>query len=462
MRYAKKLWITFLLSAFCLTGLSGCAFSGPVALSAQKVQLNVGQVYALSVCNTSTKSLEYTTQWQTSNENIVSVQDGLLTGISEGEAEITAVATVKQENGSSQQKNMTCKVVVGNFEVQTQSFTLTSPYTTIEPGTTVALSAQFTPDNATQTQLTWNSSDESVATVQDGIVTAVQRGSVTITASLTDKPEIQASITLTVASVNDVVESLELSETEISLTAGQTKQIQLKIDPIIYDGPIAWTSSDPAVAEVSDGTVKAISAGTTEIQVAAGDKTASCTVRVTGEAKTSVSLNQTSVSITDGQTQQMQFSVSVSPTAMDRDGKWSVSDTTYASVDQTGLVTFKPLPQGEQFDYVQIYVTYQIASGEKASCKIIMQRNKQESDQEVEDVIIDGTNRTLQVGQTLTLSYTVVPTGAAADFGWKSDDPEIVSVQDGKITALQEGTTRITLYLKSNPDICSRIKITVE
>ena len=91
-----------------------------------------------------------------------------------------------------------------------------------------------------------------------------------------------------------------------------------------------------------------------------------------------------------------------------------------------------------------------------------MQRNKQESDQEVEDVIIDGTNRTLQVGQTLTLSYTVVPTGAAADFGWKSDDPEIVSVQDGKITALQEGTTRITLYLKSNPDICSRIKITVE
>jgi len=258
------------------------------------------------------------------------------------------------------------------------------------------------------------------------------------------------------------VESLELSETEISLTAGQTKQIQLKIDPIIYDGPIAWTSSDPAVAEVSDGTVKAISAGTTEIQVAAGDKTASCTVRVTGEAKTSVSLNQTSVSITDGQTQQMQFSVSVSPTAMDRDGKWSVSDTTYASVDQTGLVTFKPLPQGEQFDYVQIYVTYQIASGEKASCKIIMQRNKQESDQEVEDVIIDGTNRTLQVGQTLTLSYTVVPTGAAADFGWKSDDPEIVSVQDGKITALQEGTTRITLYLKSNPDICSRIKITVE
>ena len=238
MRYAKKLWITFLLSAFCLTGLSGCAFSGPVALSAQKVQLNVGQVYALSVCNTSAKSIEYTTQWQTSNENIVSVQDGLLTGISEGEAEITAVTTVKQENGRSQQKNMTCKVVVGNFEVQTQSFTLTSPYTTIEPGTTVSLSAQFTPDNATQTQLTWNSSDESVATVQDGIVTAVQRGSVTITASLTDKPESQASITLTVASVNDVVESLELSETEISLTAGQTKQIQLKIDPIIYDGPM--------------------------------------------------------------------------------------------------------------------------------------------------------------------------------------------------------------------------------
>jgi hypothetical protein len=63
---------------------------------------------------------------------------------------------------------------------------------------TVTLTPSYTPDNATEGYLTWTSSDESVATVADGVVTGVAPGTATITATSTLDATVSASATVTV------------------------------------------------------------------------------------------------------------------------------------------------------------------------------------------------------------------------------------------------------------------------
>ena len=66
-------------------------------------------------------------------------------------------------------------------------------------GATGTLTATCTPDTAEDLTVTWSSSNESVATVADGVVTAVTAGTAVITAVSNGEPAISASCTVTVA-----------------------------------------------------------------------------------------------------------------------------------------------------------------------------------------------------------------------------------------------------------------------
>ncbi|MBQ7209714.1 MAG: Ig domain-containing protein, partial [Paludibacteraceae bacterium] len=82
----------------------------------------------------------------------------------------------------------------------------------VELGSTVAMHAVVTPEDATDKSLTWTSSDESIATVDDaGVVTGLAEGEVTITATSVDDPEVSASAKVVVfeASAKTIAEVIE-------------------------------------------------------------------------------------------------------------------------------------------------------------------------------------------------------------------------------------------------------------
>ena len=158
----------------------------------------------------------------------------------------------------------------------------------LKVGASAQLTATVKPDNATNKTVSWDSSDNSVAKVSDGKVTALKAGTATITATAGD---ISSSITVTVADVPVPVESVTISgdgvkDGKLSLKSGASAQLTATVKPDnATDRKVTWTSSDSSVANVmGTGVVTAGSkAGRATVTATAGGVSAS--VEVTVEAQ---------------------------------------------------------------------------------------------------------------------------------------------------------------------------------
>ena len=118
--------------------------------------------------------------WESSNTSVATVDaTGKVTAIGAG----TATITVTTEDGS---KTATCAVTVTAATVSVSGVTLNKTALSLTVGDTETLTATITPDNATNKNVTWSSDTPSVASVNNGVVTAVAPGTATITATTVD------------------------------------------------------------------------------------------------------------------------------------------------------------------------------------------------------------------------------------------------------------------------------------
>ncbi len=126
-----------------------------------------------------------TVTWSSDNEAVATVADGKVTAMGAGSATITATVD---------DKTATCAVTVTN---PLQSISLNKTETTLKKGQEETLTVSYNPDDTTDSKtVSWNSSDPSVATVDNaGKITAIKDGSTTITATVGDKT---ATCTVTV------------------------------------------------------------------------------------------------------------------------------------------------------------------------------------------------------------------------------------------------------------------------
>ncbi len=227
--------------------------------------------YTIEPANASIQDLE----WESTDEAVAKVQYSsgryVLYAYKNGTTTITATAT----DGSG--VTASCEVTV-NINYPVQGISLNHDAKTFtKAGETLQLTATIYPDSATNKTVTWKSSDEKVATVDEsGLVTAVGNGTANITATTED-----GNYTATCKVTVEIPElTLSLDKSELTLT--QTEE-QQKLTATVSDTEekVTWLSSDPFVATVTrDGIVTAIANGTATITASAGDKTVSCTVEV--------------------------------------------------------------------------------------------------------------------------------------------------------------------------------------
>jgi Tol biopolymer transport system component/uncharacterized protein YjdB len=190
--------------------------------------------------------------------------------------------------------------------------------------------------------LTWTSSDASVATVSaTGLVTAIDNGTATITASTQG---VSSTASVTVDQVAATVVLSPTAETFVSLT--DTTQFSATVrdalGSTITGASVAWSSSDAAVATASsDGLVTAESNGSAVLSATSGSATGFAAITV-GQVAATVVLSPTAetfVSLTDT----TQFSATVQDalgvTMAGAAVTWASSATGVASVDAGGLVT---------------------------------------------------------------------------------------------------------------------------
>lgn len=154
--------------------LGGTLFKAGVAdisLDSSTLTVEVGDYVDIKATALNSSSLKY----EVADTSIATVDtNGRVTGVKVGSTTVKVIDT----NG----KYVECNITVKAASVKTQSITLDKTNLSLEVGESYTLAASVVPSNATERDIRWDSSNESVATVNDGIVTAKSSGTAVITA----------------------------------------------------------------------------------------------------------------------------------------------------------------------------------------------------------------------------------------------------------------------------------------
>lgn len=331
-----------------------------VKLDKRTLDLTVGGSDTLTATVLPADAADKDVTWVSSDPDVATVANGVVTAVNAGKATITV--SVKANPALTD----TCEVTVKDQVIAVTGVTLTPDKATLNVGETQELTAVVAPSNATNKTVTWASSDPAVATVKDGVVTAVGKGTATITVTTEDGNH-TAACTIT---VKLPVSKVTLNETSTALVVGSTKQLIATVEPAnADDSTVTWKSGDTNVATVDqNGNVTAVGVGSTTITATAGGKSATCTVIVTAKPVPIQGIALADAEVFVGYT--VQFAPVFSPAdTTERDVKWSSSDTKIATVDANGRVT------GVAEGKVTITVTSTANPAITASCTVTVTKN---------------------------------------------------------------------------------------
>lgn len=297
-------------------------------------------------------------------------------------------------------------LAVKGAPVAVEDIALNKSTLTIAKNGSAQLTATIKPDDATDKTITWDSSEKTVATVdENGLVTAVSPGETTITATAGEK---SATCVVTVSDEEDLIATFTNKDSinrDIDLGKDTRFRLTVKMKNINAHVPeIVWTSDDPDVAEIksTNSTVKfpeayvtAKKLGTAHITATAGTHSVTFNVKVEILAQTvTISCADTDLTKTVLVGRPLQLTATVTPADTTQSNVVWASDTEkVATVDQTGKVTL--LSTGT--------VTISAKAGSRADYKTLKVVNLGQSDYQV--TMPDG--QTTSVGEVVTLPVTV-------------------------------------------------------
>lgn len=150
-----------------------------VTLDITSETLNVGSSIQLTATVSPSDATNKNVIWVSSNSNIVSVDNGLITALQVGSANIT-VTTIDWNFQDI------CQVTVTNNPIHVTSVSLNQHSLNTYVGNISNLTATILPSTATDKSVSWHSNNTSVATVDNGVVTAMGTGNATITVTTND------------------------------------------------------------------------------------------------------------------------------------------------------------------------------------------------------------------------------------------------------------------------------------
>ena len=415
-----------------------------ISLNRTSATMNCNETLQLTATILPNNASNKAVTWTSSNTNVATVSSsGLVTAKAAGTATITATT----QDGSN--LSATCHITVSP-QLAT-GITLNKTSATINNGNALQLTATVTPSNTTNPAVAWASSNTSVATVNNnGMVLAKGPGNVTITATTTDGSNLSASCAVTVI---QLATGITLSQTSATLSNGEMLQLTATVMPNnASNKAVTWTSSNTSVATVSsNGLVTAKGRGTATITATTTDGSnlsASCTITV-DQLATGISLSQTTANINKGET--LQLTATVTPSnANNKTVTWTSSNTTIATVSNTGLVTAKAVGNAT------ITATTADGSSLSASCQVTV-------NQPATGISINKTSATINNGETLQLTATVSPSNASnKSVTWTSSNTSVATVNsNGLVTAKGRGSATITATTTDGTNLSASCAITV-
>ena len=393
------------------------------------LELNVGATKTIIATVEPENATDKTLYYESSSPEVVKVDAyGKIRALLPGEA----IITVRTKDGVADQ------IQVSVMPVLAESISISFPDFRFEVGDEIQFHAQVLPSDTSDKTVSWTSSDDGVAVVDEsGLVRIISVGTAIITATttngLTDKCEITVSPTRVTSVTIDRV-SLGITGDILELCVGETRTITATVAPAnATDKTLTFKSDSPDIVSVDEnGNIKALSPGSATIVVSeAGGLRDLLSVTVVARMEESVTLNIMKTELRIGQTVQLLANV-LPPNATEKSVAWSSSDAGVATVDENGLVTAVSIGT--------TVITATSVNGLKAECAVTVAPTP------VESVTLNHAAATLNSGETLQLTATLLPEDATdKSVAWSSTDTGVATVDEiGWITAVSVGTSVIT------------------
>ncbi len=425
-------------SSFPVTGVHITPDSKRLNLSVTETCQVTAEVAPFYADNTS-----YT--YSSSNTGVATVNaSGLVTPVHPG----TATITVKTDDGGfTDTCTVTVHIGLSGISLAQQQATLYLDAATAGADS-VTLTPTFTPQDAQDKTIFYQSADTGIATVDtSGTVTAVSAGTVTITAMANDGGHTATCL----VTVNQHATGVSVTPDTATLVLGDdnpannTTQLSAVFTPSdTSDQTVTWETLSPGIITVDDsGLVTAQSVGSARVKLTTQDGgfTAEALITV-DQSATNVSLDVHEAILVLGTGEPADAAITLNaiiepPDATEVGLVWTSDNTLVATVDSAGAVT------GVDLGTANVKVT--TANGlHSDSCEVKVY-------QAATGIAVAPTATTLTLGDastvndTVTLLATVEPATAYQQVTWHSDKPDVASVDaDGLVTAHKAGDAVFT------------------
>ena len=228
-----------------------------ISLNKSNMELLVGESQSISVNFNPSDTTDKSIVWTSSNESIANYKGGLIVGYKEGKCTITATS----KNGKKASVNVTVKK---NTIVVTERIDVSETSISIPVGEKKNIIATVVPANATSNKLTWTSSNEKVATVNNGLITAIKEGNCIVSVSNNAGKKVDIEVKVTVKGVPPT--GVKLSKASATIMSTEKMTLSATVSPNNADNKtLTWSSSNKSVATVENGVITAKKSGTAKI-----------------------------------------------------------------------------------------------------------------------------------------------------------------------------------------------------
>lgn len=243
----------------CHVKVTEKAYNENLQISYENLTMKVGSVnnidFTYQLSNLHASSLV----WNSSNTDVTKVINGKVWALNAGESIITV------KSSDNRFKAQTTINVINDDVIPVQNINFSNKEIKSQVGNTINLIPNILPLDANGYVLKWTSSNEKVATVEDGFVRCLKEGEVIITLhNGTNVASVKIKIDKVLTKVVEI-----LNGDNFSIKVNDTKYLQKRIIPAkITNEKIIWRSSNPNIVSVNgDGLIKGIRKGTAVVTV---------------------------------------------------------------------------------------------------------------------------------------------------------------------------------------------------
>ena len=410
--------VTYYNNGFDDTPITPIVKPETIVVSHSEISLFAGQAAHITATVYPENAADKSIAWTSSDETVVSVDNtGIITAIAVGTATIHATCG---------ETSATCRVTV--MPTPAERVVLDRNEIELKAHGGTRLTATVLPASTTDKTITWTSSDETIAKVDNtGMITAIAVGAATVYATC---GHVEAACQVTV--VPTPAQSILLNRSHVDLRVDESEQLKAIIMPDnATDKTITWTSSDETVAKVDEtGLVIAVGLGEATINAYCWDASETCRITVWETPVQNIELDKNIIRLKAEETEQLTATV-YPENATYKHVTWVSDNKAVATVDETGLVTAVELGS--------TYIWAECGETHRRACMVIVESTP------AEQIELDRTDIQLKVEETTQLIATILPaTTTDKRINWFSSDETVVTVDNtGVVKAVNVGSASI-------------------